>query len=396
MASRTSLVRVGAALLGVSTALMIGVLPASAGTSDQNPTAPVTGTNGREVRGATITMDLSTAEAAIEQQPTVETQGVLVTLNLAQNGTPLTGAGASVQTYCIDLTTSLVKNAPVTEGEWSTFAGRDGSTFSAGTNSQKINWILHNSYPAISNLGKLSTSASLPDTISQQDAISATQAAIWHFSDAADLDTSANLKDQPDANLVALYNYLIGSANTGEPEASIDITPIHTGGAAGKLIGPFTISSTNVIDLKLDTTKLPSGVTVTDANGKQLTGSLSNGSTFYLDVPTAATATTGSAIVSGSAEAGRIFVADTESQQLIAAGSTTVQSLVSATWTLQATGSGTAPSAPAAPGGTTTKTAQPGLAYTGVSATGPIVLGILLVAAGGLFLLVQRRLKRAA
>jgi TQXA domain-containing protein len=384
MASRTSLVRVGAAVLGVSTALMIGILPAAAGTtgSGQNPSDATTATVvGDGSFGAPVTMDLSSAEAAVVGRPSEDTQGVVSMLQLVKDDTPVSGV---VPAYCIDLTTSLKKHITMKAGWWSSFIGRTGSQFHV--NNKKINWILQNSYPSIKDLSKLSTDAGLPDTISMPDAISGTQAAIWHLSDDATLDTA---KSHPDADLVALYNYLIGSSNTGIDEGKVSLSPSQTTGTLGKLVGPFTLD-TNLADLKLDLSKLPSGVTAVDANGKQLSSAdLANGSKFYLNVPASTTATTGSVYVSGNSPSGLIFTAD-NSQQVIAAGNATVDTVASATWTQSG---GTTPTTPGTP---TTKPTQPGLAYTGVSATGPIILGALLVAAGGLFLLVQRRLKRAA
>ncbi|HJP74491.1 MAG TPA: thioester domain-containing protein [Pseudonocardiaceae bacterium] len=384
MASRTSLVRVGAAVLGVSTALMIGILPAAAGTagSGQNSsdatTATVVGDGGI---GAPVTMKLSPVEAKVVNRPTESTQGVVNMLQLVKDGSPV---GGLVPAYCIDLTTSLKKHVTMQAGWWSSFIGRTGSEFH--NNNKQINWILQNSYPSIKDLSKLSTTANLPDTISEADAISGTQAAIWHFSDDATLDTT---DAHPDADLTGLYNYLIGSSNTGIDEGKVSLSPSQATGTIGKLVGPFTLKS-NLTDLKLDISKLPSGVTVVDANGKQLsTDSLASGSKFYLTVAAGTTATTGSVYASGNSPSGLIFTAD-NSQQVIAAGNATVDTVATATWTQSGA------TTPTTPGTPTTKPTQPGLAYTGVSATGPIILGALLVAAGGLFLLVQRRLKRAA
>lgn len=382
MASRTSLVRVGAAVLGVSTALMIGILPAAAGTSGQNPadvtTATVLGPDGSA--GTSVTMDKSQAEGGGR----VRTQGELNKIQIVRDGVKDTN---TPDAYCIDITTGLDTSATMNAGDWDSFIGRAGSTFH--DNNKKINWILQNSFPSVSDLGKLSENAGLSDTISRQDAISGTQAAIWHFSDDATLETN-----HQSADLVALYTYLTGKANVGIDEGTVSIAPDQVTGTVGKLVGPFTVG-TNLTDLNLDVTKLPSGVTVVDANGKKLTGSdLADGSKFYFDVPAGTVAASGSVSVSGDTPSGEIFTA-AHSQELIAATTSTVQNQAAATWTA-ATGS-TTPTTPAAGGTTTTTTGPQGnLAYTGVSATGPIVLGILLVAAGGLFLLVQRRLKRAS
>jgi TQXA domain-containing protein len=369
-------------MLGVSTALMIGVLPAAAGTSpsghhpsDDTSTATVVGDDGD---GTSVTMDKSQAEGG----GSVHTLGVLNKVQIVRNGVP---DPKTVDAYCIDITTGLDTHTTMTGGQWSDFIGRTGSTFHQ--NNQKINWILQNSYPSM-DLATLSQSAKLPDTISAKDAISGTQAAIWYFSDGANLETQ-----KQGADLVALYNYLISPANTGVAEGTIGITPDKATGTVGKLVGPFTVS-TNLTGLGFDVHNLPSGVTVVDANGTPLAKSaLVNGAKFYLNVPAGTTATSGSLSVFGNTPSGEIFTAP-QSQEVIAAGKTTVQAVATATWTQ---GAATTPPTTPTAGGTTSKTGQqPGLAYTGVSSTGPIVLGILLLAAGGLFLLVQRRLKRAA
>ncbi|HEX4223299.1 MAG TPA: thioester domain-containing protein, partial [Pseudonocardiaceae bacterium] len=330
--------------------------------------------------GTSVTMDKSQAEGGGQ----VTTQGELNEIQIVRNGVP---DSKTVDAYCIDITTGLNKHTTMNGGTWADFIGRHGSTFHQ--NNEKINWILQNSFPSV-QAPELSTAAKLPDTISSADAISGTQAAIWYFSDGATLETQGQ-----SADLVALYKYLISPANTGIAEGTVGISPDKATGTVGQLVGPFTVT-TNLTDLGLDIDALPSGVTVVDAKGTTLTASdMVNGAKFYLDVPAGTTATSGTLSLFGKVPSGEIFTAP-HSQQLIAAGQTTVQTPVTASWTQGA--ATTTPTTPAAAGGTTPKTGQqqPGLAYTGVSATGPIVLGILLIAAGGLFLLVQRRLKRAA
>lgn len=382
MASRTSLVRVGAAVLGVSTALMIGALPAAAGTSDsgQHSSGKATATviPHTSVDGSPVTMDIADAEGG----GTTNTVGQLNKIQVVRDGVP---DDKPVDSYCIDLTTGLDKTTTMTGDSWSDFIGRTGSTFHQYN--EQINWILQNSYPSV-DTSTLSKAAGLTDTISVADAISGTQAAIWHYSDGASL--SPDTKGLS-ADLAALYAYLTNPAkNKGIAEGTIGISPEQATGAAGKLVGPFTVS-TNLSALTLSTDKLPSGVTIVDAKGKQLSKSdLADGSKFYFDVAASATATTGSVLVSGTTPSGMIFTAP-HSQELIATGATTVAKQATATWTQAGS---TAPTTPTAAGGTTPQS-QP-LAWTGVSTTGPIVLGVLLIAAGGLFLLVQRRLKRAS
>src|SRR5947209_740126 len=142
MASRTSLVRVGAAVLGVSTALMIGALPAAAGTSGSNKPsgdiATATVVPGTAVDGSHVTMDVADAEGG----GTVHTAGELNKILVVRNGVADTSA---VDSYCIDITTGLNKTTTMAAGNWSDFIGRDGSTFHK--NNEQINWILRNSYP---------------------------------------------------------------------------------------------------------------------------------------------------------------------------------------------------------------------------------------------------------
>jgi TQXA domain-containing protein len=386
MASRTSLVRVGAAVLGVSTALMIGALPAAADTgsspsAQSDASGAVTGHVTGVARSVPVNMNYQGKEKHSEPAD-------LFNFQIGDDPTNV------VQTYCVGFSLSLSTTATMTQHPWNQYPDPSSPdpTSSFAKNNSKINWILHHSYPnAGVKLADLATAAGVP-ALTEDEALGATQAAIWSFSD------GATLADDNDPVEIKLYQYLTGSANTGVSQSTLSISPKQLTGTAGKLIGPFTVD-TNVTGLKLS--KLPTGVSVVDANAKAIdASSLTDGSKFYLSVSSTATVTSTEFALSGSVEAGALFTGvnprtGLPSQPLITASVSRIAAAASASWTQGSTT--TAPTTPAAAGGTTPQSGgQQQLAYTGVSATGPIVLGILLVAAGGLFLLVQRRLKRAS
>src|SRR5699024_5034712 len=105
----------------------------------------------------------------------------------------------------------------------------------------------------------------LNGTLDEETAVTATQAAIWYYSDGADLAEDAN-----DHNVVATYNYLTGDANTGleQPAASLEIDTDEVEGNAGDTVGPIELGTNGEIsDVSVD---LPDGVEVTDADGEAL------------------------------------------------------------------------------------------------------------------------------
>jgi TQXA domain-containing protein/LPXTG-motif cell wall-anchored protein len=294
-------------------------------------------------------------------------------------------------------------------------------------NRAKINWILHNAFPFVGTdvLGKAltDTGVTLTNGLNQKEAISATQAAVWHFSDGKNLDESNPLPKGPmdsRADVVALYKYLTGSANVGigdQPTPALAISPTDASGAAGERIGPFTVTTNGEIH-KL-TTKLPEGVKITDENGTELTAEqIKDGAKLFLDVPADAEKGNGTFELTATAgvNTGRLFVgenyAQKATQSLIVAKAEKSEIVVSAgaKWTeaVQETSS-TAP--PTSTGveetsstPTTTTSAAPapqpkntsgGLAETGASIFVPVVIGVVLLAGGVGSLLFLRRRKRA-
>lgn len=398
MASRLKLARAGAAVAGASVALMMTAgFPAGAD--------PVTGTvtddgeDGYNVNLGENYDDMSTS---------------LIGFELAD--------GTKLQMYCVEIDTEADPEQNMVEQSWDSYPNAS-SPFN--DNRAKINWILHNGFPVVDTdgltkvLGEAGYDAH--NGIDRTEAITATQAAIWHFSDNKNLDLEdpfppAKGPRNAEDDVVELYKYLIGDANVGigdEPDATLAISPTAASGKIGEKIGPFTVSTTGDID-KL-TTNLPDGVKVVDANGAELTAEqIENGTELFLDVPEGTEAGDGSFELTATAgvDTGRLFVGEEYAkhaiQSVIVAKSeeSEIVAKASGAWdtTAPPTSETTSPTTETTQPTTTTSEAAPApqpkntsgdLASTGASIFAPIVIGVVLLASGVGALLFLRHRRRA-
>jgi TQXA domain-containing protein len=406
MASR-KLVRAGGAVLGASVALMLSAVPA-----------------GAEAASGKVDPKGYTAGHHVDVGPGYTEQKVsLIGFDLAD--------GSRLQMYCVEIDTPIDEKHRMIEQPWDKFPNAD-SPFHA--NRDKINWVLHNGYPVVGTdaLGKTLTEqgATLKNGIDEKEAIAATQAAVWHFSDNTALNREKPLPKGPfssAADVLALYDYLTGDANRGlgdQPTPALAVAPAELEGEAGERIGPFTVSTTG--DVEKLTTKLPEGVTVTDADGTELTAEqIENGAQLYLDVPEDAKAGNGTFELAGTAsvDTGRLFVgenyakkstqslivATAEKSELVASAGarwteTTTPPSSSTTQPPSSTVETTTPQAPStsdspAPQGGRGSAGDvdeaAGLADTGASIFAPILIGLVLVGAGVGAIFFQRHRKRA-
>jgi TQXA domain-containing protein len=400
MARRLKLARAGAAVAGASVALMMtAAMPAGAD--------PVTGKvdpdgykNGYHVNLGDGYEDMSTS---------------LISFELAD--------GTKLQMYCVEIDTRIDKSHNMVEKPWDSYPNPDSPFHD---NRAKINWVLHKGFPVVDTvaLTKVLTDqgTELSNGIDEKEAIAATQAAVWHFSDGKDLDeanpfpTSKGNKDAK-TDVVALYKYLTGTDNVGigdQPTPALAISPTDLSGNAGGRIGPFTVTTTGEID-KL-TTKLPEGVKITDANGVELTAEqIKDGTQLFLDVPAASKEDAGTFELTATAgvDTGRLFVgenyAEKKTQSLIVAKAEKSEIVASAggRWleavppttstttppTTTETTSTTPPTTSSTPAPQPKNTAGD-LADTGASIFAPIVIGVVLVGAGVGALLFLRHRKR--
>ncbi|HEV7649538.1 MAG TPA: Cys-Gln thioester bond-forming surface protein [Actinophytocola sp.] len=327
--------------------------------------------------------------------------------------------GTQLGMYCVEIHTNIDRDHEMAEQPWDEYPNAD-SPFNQ--NRDKINWVLHNGFPvkSVDDLAAKVTEdgAALNDGLDEKEAIAGTQAAVWHFSDDTNLNRDEPLPHSGDdaaaADVVALYDYLTGDANIGigdQPTPALAVSPTDLSGKAGERIGPFTVNTTGSVD-KL-TSNLPEGVKITDVDGVELDASkIKNGSQLFLDVPAEAAEGEASFELTASAkvDTGRLFVGkdyseNHKTQSLIVAKAEASEITV--------TGGGNWVEAPAqtAPPSSTSQTAPPttttttseaapapqpkntgGLASTGASVLAPVVIGVVLVAAGvGALLFLRRR-----
>jgi len=400
MASRLSASRIGAAVLGASIALMASALPAS-------------------------------AEVHVKPKGEWDQGGVDVflegkgdKLDTSLIGLQIDNTQTKVQSYCVELPTPLKGGHGLKEVAWDK---HPNPTTKFKENADKISWILQHTYPLIKAeaLGK-----EVGKDVSEEEAIGATQAAIWHYSDGANLD-KGKVKN---ADVVAVYDYLTGSKNEGikeQPTPTLAIEPADRTGKTGDLIGPFTVTTTaGEVVLKAD---LPSGVTLADKDGNTLSspkeGTLAvkdagvKTKEFFVKVPEGTPDGKASFSVEANAELtqGRLFVSSNDNlqtQSLIVAfpAKVDLKATGTASWakgeapstppstTTEETPPSTTESAPSSTEATPTTTTQPvpaggssgetgGLASTGASIFMPLVIGIVLVGGGAGALLVMRRRK---
>ncbi|USX49878.1 thioester domain-containing protein [Lentzea sp. HUAS12] len=405
MASRF---RIGAALLGAVAALTFSTLPAHA-------EVKIKRIDEGESGHAVFLKPAKATDKPVRQDTSV----MALQIDDDKNGT------TKVHTYCVELPTPLKKGDVLKEVPWDKHPNPN-TKFKE--NSGKVLWILKNSYPAQS-VKAVNDAFKIPN-LEKKDIIAATQAAIWHFSDGAELaDTKEN-----DGEAVALYKRFIADAKPeAEPKPTLVIEPESKSGKSGEKIGPFKVTTT-ASEVKL-TANLPEGVTITDAQGNPLAvqkkgdnlavqGTGDKVSEFFVNVPK--DAKDGEATFKLSAEAtlseGRLFIAkdkasagdDGVAQTLVVAQpqKVKVEKEAKADWKL-----GTVPTQPTTTTTTATTTTTPetttpatsttplnpapgggedNLASTGASILWPLLGGLVLVGGGAAALFVVRRKKAGA
>jgi TQXA domain-containing protein/LPXTG-motif cell wall-anchored protein len=382
-------VRVGAALSGAAAIVMAVAAPAAAdpATGRVNPSGNVIG------------YQVNVGDDWLATIPTN-----LLGFTLAD--------GTQLGMYCVELHTDIDEEHDMVERPWDDYPDPD-SPFNA--NRAKINWVLHHGYPALSLDQVAAQLPSTHDGIDVLEAIAATQAAVWHFSDGVDLNRDDPLSgdasdDEDAADALALYDYLTGAANTGIGEAplpALSIDPTSLAGQTGTRVGPFTVSTNATIEQL--TKDLPAGVKITDVDGNELTGTIADGAKLYVDVPAGTADGDGTFELTASAkvDTGRLFVGEnyakhpTQSLIVAAAVKTTLTASAGASWKAAPVTTTTTPptttttTAPPTTSTTAAPVPQGGLAETGASVFTPIVIGLVLIGAGAGALLYLRRRRNA-
>ncbi|MDX3098747.1 LAETG motif-containing sortase-dependent surface protein [Streptomyces sp. ME01-24h] len=233
--------------------------------------------------------------------------------------------GGTIQTYCIDMHNPTQNKAAYKEVSW------DESSLHDNPDAGRINWILQHSYPQVNDLAALQAAAGIKKgVLTPEQAAAGTQVAIWRLSDKAHVDAVDPLAKD-------LAKWLGKSAkDVKEPEASLTLDPPAVSGKAGDLLGPIKVH-TNASAVQVSPApSTPSGVTVTDKNGAQVT-SAKDGDELYFDVaagtPDGTTSLTATA--NTKLPVGRAFTGvDSTTQVQILAGSSdsSVSATATGTW----------------------------------------------------------------
>ncbi len=391
--------RIGALVAGSAAALSLGSVPASA----DGAKADIVRGGGENGYNVNI---------GSESQQTT-----LFKLNIE--------GGNTLRAYCVEISVNVDPSRSLFESPWDEFPNPD-SPFHA--NRDRINWVLQHGFPVKDTDALVQTlegqGVELHNGLDRKEAIAATQAAVWHFSDGKDIDRKdpSSARDAgSDADVLALYDYLTGESNVGiaEPTPALNVSPETATGKAGERLGPFTVATTG--EITEITSELPEGVKLTDADGKELTAAdIADGTEIYVDVPEEAEEGAGAFSLNATAHlaTGRLFVSEgyqkKPAQSLIVASSedTNLSAKASVEWaaapqptqpeeTTEVTTPSETTTQPAAP---TTETSQPAvtpqantddLADTGASPMVPLLIGLGLVGAGTGAILLQRRRKNA-
>ncbi|WP_156755168.1 thioester domain-containing protein [Actinokineospora pegani] len=390
MGKRLNFARMGAALAVAAVAASVAALPAMADTATgklrERNGAPgnLAGTDGYEIN-------------LVGWKKPILTKSMDLFLD----------SGEKLSVYCVEIKVNASADTTMVESDWAKFPNA-ASPFNK--NRDKINWALHHGYPAksLEELNKLPIEWG-SGGLEEVEAVTATQAAVWHFSDGVDINrddliaVKERAEDAPD--VIALYDYLTGSANVGIDEqlkGDLKVTPDNANGAPGSKIGPFKVATNGVVTgVESD---LPEGFEVVTSEGRSLSAEdteVVDGTEFHVQVP--ADAEPGAAELSFTAdspavETGRLFVGENYAknpvQSLIVADSATTPLTAKAkiAWgdTPASSAPGEATSAPAPQAGN-----APELADTGASIAIPVVLGVVLVGAGAGALYYQRRRNNA-
>ena len=226
----------------------------------------------------------------------------------------------NIRAYCIELEVNVKYESDLKVGAWKDFPGTNKFKDNPGIQA-KVAWIAQRSYPQ-TNLAEV-TKASGVQGLTEKDAITATQAAIWHFTNDFEYQ-GLDGTDQATADRVgALYKYLTGEKNVGLKETAkptVEIKGENGTFKAGDPVGPIRFES-NQATVKL-TNELK--YDLVDKDGKAVDkNAVPTGTDLFLKVPADAPAGEQEFKVSatGSVYAGKLLISKGNRSQTIIIGS---------------------------------------------------------------------------
>lgn len=244
-------------------------------------------------------------------------------------------AEEAVAAYCFDLDLRYRPGAALLETDWDDLPN-------AASHIDEVNWLLHNSYPMLA-LEQVQGTAEFHDGLSVREAVAATQAAIWHYTNGISLNASdvVGTADQQQ-DVMSLYSYLTGPQKTGfaasEPD-TLSLTAPDTNGVAGQPIGPIVLTTDIPALLSIDAAN--DDWRLVDADGTPIDGPVESTEVYLEITPDAAPGeVTINAVADTELPTARIFVPaytdpGTTTQPLItpAIRPVTLQATVTVSWT---------------------------------------------------------------
>lgn len=235
----------------------------------------------------------------------------------------LTGPGREpLRAYCIESKVSYQQNHGLKMVGWDAFPG-DNRFATDATVRAKVAWIARRSYPQTS-LAELSEASGIAG-LTDREAITATQAALWHLTDGLEYQGVAESVGADVSHRVdTLFAYLTGSANTGlttggGPTVGIDAPD--AAGVAGQPVGPIRIDSSEAaakVEVDVDYPLVDGQGNAVDLNA------VPTNTDLFLNVPTDAAPGKASitASVVGSRFAGNLLISrEGRTQTIVVVGS---------------------------------------------------------------------------
>ena len=224
------------------------------------------------------------------------------------------GSHNDLWTYCIQKTVELDTSETYDEHDLTDAADL---THIDPQHLEGIKWILNNSYPRL-DLGRLKAASGVQH-LDKDEAVEATQAAIWSLSEDGRTGLDTNAKQ--DQAVIDLYSYLVAAAtnpvnlHSTPPQASLSFTQTPTAvPRAGAKVGFKLTSGTSAGSISVSLADPhQTGAKLVDAAGKAVAAdaTFKVGNTVYVQLPNAPTSggvtLTASGTVSGI-PAGEVFL----------------------------------------------------------------------------------------